>query len=92
MKYGLTQKQVSDITGVPKRSIENWETGSRRCPDYVTGMIVNILDQKFGHPDHQRFLEELLGMLQSDVKYAKDEEIKDYINSLISDITEHLNK
>jgi transcriptional regulator with XRE-family HTH domain len=92
MKYGLTQKQVSDITGVPHRSIQNWEGGQRSCPDYVTGMIVNILDQKFGQPDNQTFLEELLGMLQSDVKYARTEETKNYISNLISDISEHLNK
>ena len=92
IKYGLTQKQVSDLTGVPHRSIQNWEGGVRKCPDYVTGMIVNILDQKFGRPDHQTFLEELLGMLQSDLKYAKSEETKMYISNLISDINEHLNK
>lgn len=92
MKYGLTQKQVSDITGVPHRSIQNWECGQRRCPDYVTGMVVNILDQKFGTPDHQMFLEELLGMLQSDIQFAKSEETKGYISNLINDINEHLNK
>lgn len=92
IKYGLTQKQVSDITGVPHRSIQNWEGGQRRCPDYVTGMIVNILDQKFGQPDHQTFLEELLEMLQSDIRFCKTEETKGYISNLISDISEHLNK
>ena len=90
MKYGLTQKQVSDITGVPHRSIQNWEGGQRKCPDYVTGMIVNILDQKFGQPDHQTFLEELLGMLQSDMKHTKSEETQTYIINLITDISEHL--
>ena len=92
MKYGLTQKRVSDLTGVPKRSIENWESGQRRCPDYVTGMIVNILDQKFGQPDHQMFLEELLEMLQSDLKYATSEETKGYITTLMTVISKHLNK
>ena len=92
MKYGLTQKQVSDLTGVPHRSIQNWEGGQRKCPDYVTGMIVNIIEQKFGHPDHQMFLEEFLGMLLSDLKHAKCEETKEYIENLISDISEHLNK
>ena len=77
MKYGLTQKQVSDLTGVPYRSIQNWELGQRSCPEYVTGMIVNILDQKFGQPDHQTFLEEFLGMLQSDIRFAKSEETKE---------------
>ena len=92
MKYGLTQKQVSDLTGVPFRSIQNWEGGQRKCPNYVTGMVVNILEQKFGTPDHQMFLEEFLEMLQSDLKHAKSEETKNYINNLITDISEHLNK
>jgi transcriptional regulator with XRE-family HTH domain len=92
IKYGLTQKQVSDLTGVPHRSIQNWEGGQRQCPDYVSKMIVDILDQKFGQPDHQLFLEEFLEMLQSDLKHAKSEETKGYINNLISDINEHLNK
>ena len=92
MKYGLTRKQVSDITGVPHRSIQNWEGGQRRCPDYVTGMIVNILDQNFGRPDHQTFVEELLEMLQSDLKYARSEETEMYIKNLISEINDYLNK
>lgn len=92
IKYGLTQDQLSKLTGVPKRSIENWEAGSRKCPDYVTNMIVYILDQKFGTPDHQTFLEEFLEMLQSDMKYAQTYDMKRYIKNLINDISEHLKK
>lgn len=91
IKYGLTQTQVSNITGVPFRSIQNWEAGVRRCPAYVEKMVVDVLDQKFSTPDHQTFLEELLEMLQSDLKYVKTEETKGYINNLIHDISEHLN-
>lgn len=90
IKYGLTQQQVSDLTGVPKRTIQNWEAGVRQCPEYVTKMVSDILHQKFGTPDHQMFLEELLEMLQSDLKHAKSEETKMYISNLISDISEHL--
>lgn len=92
MKYGLTQKQVSDLTGVPKRTIENWEAGIRKCPDYVTKMIVNTIEQKFNTPDYQTFLEEFLEMLQSDLKHAKSAETQTYITNLISDISEHLHK
>jgi len=91
VKYGLTQQQVSDLTGVPFRSIQNWETGVRKCPDYVSKMVVSILDQKFGKPDHQMFLEEFLEMLQSDVEIVSGD-TKRYINNLIDDISEHLNK
>jgi hypothetical protein len=55
-------------------------------------MVTDILHQKFGTPDHQMFLEELLEMLQSDLKHAKSEETKGYVTNLISGISEHLNK
>ena len=92
IKHGLTQTQVSNITGVPFRSIQNWETGQRKCPDYVEKMVVDILDQKFGKPDHQMYLEELLEMLKTDLTWAYTAETKTYINNLIADISEQLNK
>ena len=46
IKHGLTQKQVSELTGVPERSIQNWEAGVRKCPDYVEKMVVDIINQK----------------------------------------------
>ena len=91
IKHGLTIKQVSDLTGVPYRSLQNWELGERKCPDYVSNMVVTMIENAFGKPDHQMFLEELLEMFQSDVKYASGD-TKVYINNLISDINEHLNK
>ena len=92
IKYGLTIKQVSDLTSVPYRSLQNWEAGVRSCPDYVSNMVVTMIEQKFGTSDHQMFLEEFVAMLQSDIRFAKSEETKNYINNLISDITEYLNK
>ena len=45
---GLTQKQLSGITGVPLRTIQNWEGGQRKCPDYVTKLIIEKLERIFG--------------------------------------------
>jgi hypothetical protein len=78
------------VSVIPKRTIQNWEAGVRQCPEYVTKLVSDILHQKFGTPDHQMFLEELLEMLQSDLKHAKSEETKTYIINLIADISEHL--
>lgn len=44
IKYGLTIKQVSDLTSVPYRSLQNWEAGVRKCPDYVENMIVTMIN------------------------------------------------
>lgn len=38
-KYGLTQAKLSELTGVPLRSIQNWECGHRNPPDYVLELI-----------------------------------------------------
>lgn len=46
IKHGLTIKQVSDLTSVPYRSLQNWEAGVRKCPDYVENMIVTMIEQK----------------------------------------------
>jgi DNA-binding transcriptional regulator YiaG len=46
IKYNLTQKQVSELTGIPVRTIQNWEAGVRKCPDYVTKMAVMLIELK----------------------------------------------
>lgn len=36
----LTQQQLSDITTVPKRTIEDWEAGRRTPPSYVQYLLL----------------------------------------------------
>ena len=45
-KYGLTQNQLSRITGIPVRTIGNWETGSRQPASYIPDMIQAMIEQK----------------------------------------------
>ena len=40
---GLTQKEMYEEFGVPLRSIQNWETGVRECPEYVEDMLKEAL-------------------------------------------------
>ena len=35
----LTQQQLSDLTGIPRRTIEDWEAGRRNPPDWLPKMI-----------------------------------------------------
>ena len=39
-EYQLTQKQLSELTGIPRRTIENWETGKRNPPEWLPKMIL----------------------------------------------------
>lgn len=36
---GMTQKELSELTGIPKRTIENWENEYRKCPKYTLKLI-----------------------------------------------------
>ena len=86
MKYGLTQQQVADQTGVPFRTIQNWEGGQRKCPDYVMDLVLDKLDQKFSQPDFKTILEEILEMMERDLKHLKTDEARNYVTNVITDL------
>jgi DNA-binding transcriptional regulator YiaG len=44
-EYNLTQQELSDITGIPKRTIENWESGKRRPSPWVEKLVKSYLKQ-----------------------------------------------
>ena len=44
VKHGFTQQGLSDYTGIPKRTIENWEGGQRSCPLYLEKLLQFFLE------------------------------------------------
>ena len=36
---GMTQKEFSEYFGIPKRTIESWETEDRKCNDYIIELM-----------------------------------------------------
>ena len=46
IKAGLTMKELSTRTGVPYRTLQNWETGDRTPPDYVERLILKELESE----------------------------------------------
>lgn len=40
LRTGLTQIEFGQrLGGIPLRTIQNWESGARECPPYVTELI-----------------------------------------------------
>ena len=51
---GLSQNAFSGQYCIPKKTLQNWEQGQRKCPDYVLYMLerlVKEVDYKEG--DHE---------------------------------------
>lgn len=42
---GMTHKQLSERFGIPKRTIEDWSRGVRKCPKYVVSMMMELLEK-----------------------------------------------
>lgn len=38
-KTGLTQARFAELLNIPKRSIENWEEGKNKPPEYLVKLI-----------------------------------------------------
>jgi len=42
---GLTQSKMSELMDIPKRTIENWESGKSVPPPYVKRLVINELNR-----------------------------------------------
>jgi Fic family protein len=42
-KYNVTTKQISELLGIPLRTLQNWENGSREPAEYLPKLIDNNL-------------------------------------------------
>ncbi len=42
---GVTQQSMAELMQIPKRSIENWESGERTPPIYVQRFVLNELKE-----------------------------------------------
>ena len=45
-KLNLTQTEFGALFGIPMRTIQNWEYGRNKAPDYVVNMMIELLKYK----------------------------------------------
>jgi DNA-binding transcriptional regulator YiaG len=41
---GMSQQTFGDYFNIPVRTIQNWEGGQRKCPEYVERLLVFYLE------------------------------------------------
>lgn len=42
---GLTQQGVTDTLGIPKRTLQDWESGRRTPPGWAAALVIEKLEQ-----------------------------------------------
>lgn len=42
---GWTQRKLSEEFGIPLRTIENWEGGKNKCPEWAERLIIEKLNR-----------------------------------------------
>lgn len=47
-RLGMTQRKLSEILGIPKRTIEEWEGGRRNPPDWAKKLILEKMESMEG--------------------------------------------
>lgn len=43
---GMKKKQFADYFGIPYRTVQNWEAGVNKCPDYLLKLMQYKLDNE----------------------------------------------
>ena len=43
---GMTQQAFADYFGIPKRTVENWEGGKNKCPEYLLRLMEYKLEKE----------------------------------------------
>ena len=66
---GMTQEMFSLVYNIPKRTIQNWESGMRKPPEYVIQMLQKAIEH-----DIPRTTEEIMrdGLTVTDLKFMCD--------------------
>ena len=44
---GLSQAKFGKKYGIPRRSIENWESGKTECPSYLVDLLERVVKEDY---------------------------------------------
>lgn len=89
IRSGLTQREMSSETGIPLRTIENWETGTRTPAAWVEKLAVEKLESLAGTQGSKKDREQG----KSDIDLMAKTELRGLsFYELLEDITETVNK
>lgn len=45
-KYGMSRSKFCEYFNIPYRTVQDWELGNRKCPDYLIELIKYKLEKE----------------------------------------------
>lgn len=55
MQTGLSQRQFAETFGIPRRTLENWESGSRTPPAYIPDLLAAAVNDFLRPSDNHQW-------------------------------------
>ncbi len=80
--YGLTQAQFAEITGIPVRTIENWEMGVREPASYIPALVKAAIELRIIQEGGDTMGEFNIGLAKCNLKEYVGGVEAEYINYL----------
>lgn len=78
-KSGMTQKQFSEYFEIPKRTIEDWDRGASKCPEYLLELMEYKLRKENIIPEESLCdNQENIATYQRKSKLLTEEDVKTY--------------
>lgn len=59
LKRGFSRREVCEWLEIPLRTLENWETGQRKCPVYVENLIIEKILRDSPQEDSHESIREI---------------------------------
>lgn len=82
----MNMVQFAECFGIPYRTVQNWEAGVNKCPEYLLHLMAYKLDQEQHLSQHRSDFKKLFDHLMADEpldKKLKDDAGMDFYPSII---------
>lgn len=73
--HRMNMKQFAEYFGIPYRTVQNWEAGVNKCPEYLLKLMEFKLDQEAHLAQHRGDFKKLFDHLMADE--SLDKQLKD---------------
>ena len=92
---GLSQEMFSMKYGIPRRTLEDWESGKRTPPDYVKDMLKLIITRLEGdsyimETSRETEHDQCVGLTEYDINIGIDSDFTDVAEDILEVVNEYL--